>query len=77
MEILKPRWSSSSFLVYAGGFTIAVAASYALTYLASQYGAAAYAAWSLLVLAVLLALALVWRDRSALTAGVFNRMRRP
>jgi hypothetical protein len=71
MEILKPRWSSSSFLVYAGGFIVAVASSYALTYLASQYGAAAYAAWSLFVLAVLLGLALVWRDRSALTAGVF------
>lgn len=70
MDVLKPRWSSSSFLVYAGGFTISTAASYALTYLSSQYGAAAYAAWALLVVAVLLALALVWRERSTLTAGV-------
>jgi hypothetical protein len=72
MEILKPRWSSSTFLLYAGGFTVAIAASYALTYLSSSYGAAAYAAWALLVLAVLLALATVWRRRGdALVAGVF------
>jgi hypothetical protein len=70
MDVLKPRWSSSSFLVYAGGFTISLAASYALTYLSSQYRAAAYAGWSLLVAAVLLALAVVWRERTPLTAGV-------
>ena len=69
MDILKPRWSSSSFLVYAGVLTIGLAASYSLQYLQSQYGHAAYAAWALLVLAVLLVLARV--ARSALAAGVF------
>lgn len=71
MEILKPRWSSSSFLVYAGVLTVGSAASDALVYLSSQYRAAAYAGWSLLVLALLLALAHVSRRRSALVAGVF------
>jgi hypothetical protein len=71
MEIIKPRWSSSSFLVYAGVLTVGSAALDALVYLSSQYGDAAYAAWSLFILVVLLVLAHVWRDRSALTAGVF------
>lgn len=71
MEILKPRWSSSTFLVYAGALTVAGALTDALTYLASSYDDPAYAAWSLLVLAVLLALAVAWRERRPLTAGVF------
>ncbi|HEV2593140.1 MAG TPA: hypothetical protein VGU02_14750 [Gaiellaceae bacterium] len=71
MEIVKPRWSSSSFLVYAGALTVGSAASYALVYLSSQYGDAAYVAWSLLVLAGLLGLAVVARRHSRLAAGVF------
>lgn len=71
MEIVKPRWSSSSFLVYAGVLTVGSAASYALVYLSSQYGDAAYVAWSLLVLAILLALAGVANRRNRLAGGVF------
>lgn len=71
MDVLNPRWSSSSFLFYLGVFTVGTAASYALEYLSSQYGDAAYAAWSLLVLAVLLALATAWHSRNRLVAGVF------
>lgn len=71
MEILKPRWSSSTFLIYAGGLTVLGATTDALSYLASSYGDAAYAAWSLLVLAVLLVFAYAWRERRPVTAGVF------
>jgi hypothetical protein len=71
VEILKPRWSSSSFLIYLGALTVAGAMADALSYLATSYGDAAYVAWSLFVLAVLLAVAHVWRARHPLAAGVF------
>ncbi len=69
----KPTWSSGSFLVYAGGFTVFGAAVAALEYLSSQYGDGAYVLWALLVLAVLYAIA----DRSSRhghpwTAAVFG-----
>ena len=70
--VLKPRWSPSSYLTYAGGLTVLGAALGALSYLAGQYGDAAYAAWALLVFAGLAAIALGLRRReSALAAGVF------
>lgn len=71
MNILKPYWSSSTFLVYAGGATVLGAASSALGYLSSQYGAGAYAAWALLVFAVLFAIAAALRPARRVAAGVF------
>jgi hypothetical protein len=71
MEILKPHWSSSTFLAYAGGATVLGAAASALAYLASQYGSGAYAAWALLVFAVLFAIAAALRPAHRVTAGVF------
>jgi hypothetical protein len=37
----KPVWTTSSFLVYAGGLTVLFAAIGALSYLSGQFGAAA------------------------------------
>lgn len=71
MQIVRPHWSSSTFLLYAGGLSILLAASTGLQYLSGQYGDAAYAGWSLLVLLVLLAIALAKRRRSAIVAGLF------
>ena len=71
MEILRPRWSSATYLLYAGGLVVLAAAGDALSYLATQYGDAAYAGWSLLVLAVLLAIAVAKRGRSRVVAGLF------
>jgi hypothetical protein len=71
MEILKPRWSSSTFLLYLGALTVAGAMTDALSYLSNAYGDAAYAAWSLLVLVVLLAIGHVWRERRPVAAGLF------
>jgi hypothetical protein len=72
MEERKPTWTTSSFLVYAGGFTVLGAALGALGYLASQYGKGAFAAWALLVLAVLYGLAHAFRRRERFIAsGVF------
>ena len=68
----KPVWTTSSFLLYAGGLTVLGAAIAALVYLSSHYGSAAFAGWSALVLVVLYVIAdgLKRRDRW-LAAGVF------
>jgi hypothetical protein len=71
MDIVKPYWSSATFLVYAGGLTVLGAAAGALGYLAAQYGDAAYAGWALLIFAVLAAVALGLRPSHRITAGVF------
>ena len=68
----KPRWTTASYLVYAGGLTVLLAALGALTYLSTQYGAAAYAGWAFLVLVVLYGLARAFRRQKRWTvAGIF------
>jgi hypothetical protein len=72
VEETKPVWTTSSFLLYAGGFTVLASALAALGYLSSQYGSGGYAGWSLLVLAVLYAIAHGLRARGRrIAAGVF------
>jgi hypothetical protein len=71
MDVVKPRWSSASFLVYAGVLTVGSAATYALVYLAIEYGDAAYAGWAALITAALVAIATAARRRNRLVAGVF------
>jgi hypothetical protein len=69
---MKPIWTSSSFLVYAGGLTVLVGALSALAYLSSVYGSGAKVGWALLLLVILygIAHALRLRDRP-LAAGIF------
>jgi hypothetical protein len=68
----KPVWTTSSFLLYAGGLTVLGAAIAGLGYLAASYRHAAFAGWSLLVLAILYAIAHAFRRRGRwLTAGIF------
>jgi hypothetical protein len=72
VDVRKPTWTSSSFLVYAGGLVVLGAAIGALGYLAARNGHGAFAAWSLLVLAVLYGIANVFKQRGRwLTAGIF------
>jgi hypothetical protein len=72
MDVAKPRWTTASYLVYAGGLTVLFAALGALAYLSSQYGDAAYAGWSALVLVVLYGIALAFkRNDRWIAAGVF------
>lgn len=72
MTAIEPRWSSFSYLLYAGGLTVLGAAVWALEYLAGQYGQGGFAGWSLLVLAVLAAIALAFRRQGRwIAAGVF------
>ncbi len=69
----KPIWTSSTFLVYAGGLTVLGGGIAALSYLSGQYhGAGQGAAWSLLILVILYAIAhgLRVRDRP-IAAGIF------
>ncbi len=72
MQAAKPRWTTASFLVYAGGLTVLSAALAALSYLSGHYGKAAYAGWAALVLVVLYVLAHVYRRRGRwLASGIF------
>jgi len=72
VEIRKPIWTSSSFLLYAGGFIVLVSALGALAYLGSQYGKGVLVAWTLLPLLVLYACANMFRRRGRwIAAGVF------
>jgi hypothetical protein len=70
--VRKPIWTSSSFLLYAGGIVVLLSALGALGYLSTQYGQGALVAWTLIPLAVLLGVALALHRRGAwLAAGVF------
>jgi hypothetical protein len=70
--VAKPRWTSASYLVYAGAFVVLVSAIASVSYLASQYGSGGLAGWALLIFAVLLAVAHALRRQGhALAAGVF------
>jgi hypothetical protein len=72
VEVDKPRWTSASYLLYLGAFTILAAASGAYTYLSSLYGDGAFVGWTLLMLAILVALAGALRRRGPwLAAGLF------
>jgi hypothetical protein len=69
VDVPKPRWTTATFLLYAGAFGVLSAAGGAYAYLAAQYGALAFVGWTLLMLAILLVLARVLRPWVA--AGLF------
>jgi hypothetical protein len=72
VAVLKPRWTSASFLLYLGLFTIVGAMAGAYGYLAGHYGSFAFVGWTLLMLAILLVLAVFLRRRGPwLAGGVF------
>ena len=72
MAIRKPIWTTSSFVLYVGGLTVLGASAGAFGYLSSQYGDAAFVAWTLLPLVVLSLIALVFRARGEwMAAGLF------
>lgn len=68
---LRPVWSSSSFLAYAGALTVLVALVALLGDLGDRHGSWALTAWSLLVLAILLvATARFEREERPLSTGL-------
>jgi hypothetical protein len=72
VEVRKPRWTSASYLLYLGAFTILSAATGAYAYLSSRYGDGAFVGWTLLMLVLLLAIAGALRRRGPwIAAGLF------
>ena len=73
MKLEKPRWTTASFLLYAGGLVVLGAALAALGYLSGRYGKAAYAGWAALILVVLYAKAHAFRrSRRWIASGIFG-----
>ena len=71
-EVVQPRWTSGSFLVYAAGAFVLVALARSLTVLARHYGDAAFVGWTALMLFALVALATTFRRAGSRVAeGVF------
>jgi hypothetical protein len=69
---VKPIWTSATFLVYTGGLTVLLGGLAALGYLAGYYGSGAKAAWALLILVILYAVAHALRVRGRqIAAGIF------
>lgn len=72
MAVVRARWSSGSFLLYAGGLVVLAAGDWALSVLATDYGAAGLSGWAALVTVVLLAVAVfLSRGGRPVAAGVF------
>ena len=68
---LRPAWSGSSFLVYAGAFTVLVSLGVLLGALGDLHGSTALVGWSALALAVLVALSVAAsRDGRPVVAGL-------
>jgi hypothetical protein len=72
MTVPKPFWTTWSFLLYLGGFTVLGSAIGGLAYLSSQYGKGAFVGWTLLPLVVLIAIAIAFERRGEwMAAGLF------
>lgn len=72
MGVQKPTWSSSSFLLYLGGFTVLTAATSALGILRGDYGDPGFVGWCALIFAVLSLIAAMFRVQGHwIAAGLF------
>lgn len=72
MDIVRAKWSSSSFLLYAGAFVVLGAAIGLLGWLAEDYGEGAFFGWAALVFGVATAVAAAFdRAGEPVTAGLF------
>jgi hypothetical protein len=69
VDVVRPRWSTRSFLLYAGGLTCFVAFAAWVAYLSSTVGAGARAAWTLALVALLSLVALGLRRRGETVGG--------
>ena len=67
--VVQPRWTSASFLLYAGGIVVLVAAAQSLQQLAEDYGDAAFVGWA--------ALDLVRLRPTPTTVAAINALPRP
>jgi lipid-A-disaccharide synthase-like uncharacterized protein len=72
MDAIRPRWTTTTFLVYSGVLVLSAALAGWASYLASNTGPAADTLWSFLLLVVLAAIAEATRRAARpITAGVF------
>jgi hypothetical protein len=72
VDVVRARWSSSSFLVYAGAFVVLASAIGLLSTLSDDYSEGALFGWSALVLGVAAAAAAAFEARGQeLAAGLF------
>jgi hypothetical protein len=72
MDVVRARWSSSSFLMYAGAFVVLASAIGLLSTLGDDYSEAALFGWSALVLAVVAVATAVFDAMGhQVTAGLF------
>ena len=72
MDVVRPRWSSSSFLMYAGAFVILFAMVTLLGWLAVENGDGGFFGWSLLVFAVIAVIAVGFElSGERVAAGLF------
>jgi hypothetical protein len=72
MDVVRARWSSSSFLLYAGAFVVLFAAIALLGWLASEHSDGAFFGWSALVFAVIAVVAIGFEAAGErVTAGLF------
>jgi hypothetical protein len=72
MDIVRARWSSVSFLLYAGALVVLLTAVFLLGALSDEYGSAALFGWSALVLAIVVVMMLgITVAGHRLLAGLF------
>jgi hypothetical protein len=72
MDVVRARWSSSSFLLYAGAFTVLFASIALLSWLSSEHSDGAFFGWSALVFFVLAVVAIGFEAAGErVTAGLF------
>jgi hypothetical protein len=72
MDVVRPRWSSSSFLMYAGAFVVIFAMIALLSWLATEHSDGGFFGWSLLVWAVMGVVAVGFElSGERLAAGLF------
>jgi hypothetical protein len=72
MKVARARWTSASFLTYAGGLTVLVAAFSLLGVISADHGKGAFAGWSVLFFLAIEACAFALRRRRRpVAAGIF------
>jgi hypothetical protein len=72
VDIVRARWSSSSFLVYAGAFVVLFATVTLLGWFSDDYSDGAFFGWSVLVFAVLAVVAVAFETAGhRVSAGLF------
>jgi hypothetical protein len=72
VDVVRARWSSSSFLLYAGAFVVLFAAIALLDWLAADHSDGGFFGWSALVFAVVAVVALGFEAAGErVTAGLF------